>query len=86
MFGISYKVFFSIAIIILLFISTLLLNLLPDIFQAKDFLVYQVWLIGIWVFVMVLPRTVGTILDIHKTWGIHQILIPQFVGNAMKIF
>ena len=64
MFGFSYKQVLSAGIGFLLLISTALLKLLPDIFQPKDFIVYQVWLIGIWIFIMVLPRKVGTILDI----------------------
>ena len=64
MFGFSYKTVLSAGIAFLLFISTLLLKLLPDLFQAKDFIVYQVWLLGIWIFIMVLPKKVGTILDI----------------------
>lgn len=64
MFGFSYKQVLSAGIAFLLLISTALLKLLPDIFQPKDFIVYQVWLLGIWIFIMVLPRKVGTILDI----------------------
>ena len=64
MFGLSYKTVASFAIIFILSISTALLKLLPDIFQPKDFIVYQVWLIGLWIFIMILPRKVGTILDI----------------------
>tara|TARA_B110000444_G_C18682301_1_gene520327 strand:+ start:295 stop:516 length:222 start_codon:yes stop_codon:yes gene_type:complete len=64
MLGFSYKTVFSFAILFILTISTALLKLLPDIFQPKDFIVYQVWLLGIWIFIMVLPRKVGTILDI----------------------
>ena len=63
MFGLSYKVIISIAVFIILSLSTLVLKLLPDIFQAKDFLVYQVWLVGIWIFIMCLPKKVGAILD-----------------------
>lgn len=59
-----YKTIFSVAIAMALIISTLLLRLLPDIFQPKDFLVYQVWLIGIWIFVMMLPKNIGGILDV----------------------
>lgn len=64
MFGFSYKTVLSVGIAFLLLISTTLLKLLPDIFDPKDFIVYQVWLIGIWIFIMVLPRKTGTILDI----------------------
>lgn len=63
MFGLSYKVIISIAVLIILSLSTLVLKLLPDVFQAKDFLVYQVWLVGIWIFIMCLPKKVGAILD-----------------------
>ena len=67
MFGLSYKAIISIAIFIILTLSTLVLKLLPDVFQAKDFLVYQVWLVGIWIFIICLPRKVGSILDLKKS-------------------
>tara|TARA_B110000008_G_C16924898_1_gene546298 strand:+ start:563 stop:784 length:222 start_codon:yes stop_codon:yes gene_type:complete len=64
MLGFSYKTVLSAGIAFLLLISTALLKLLPDIFDPKDFIVYQVWLLGIWIFIMILPRKTGTILDI----------------------
>ena len=61
-----YKTVFTIFTAFVLIITTLLLNLLPDIFQAKDFLVYQVWSIGVWIFVVLLPKGSENILDINS--------------------
>ena len=62
----SYKTPITIMIWTILMLSAVAVYLLPDIIDAKTFLVYQIWILGIWLFIMILPRKVGSILDIDE--------------------
>ena len=62
----SYKTPITIMIWTILMLSAVAVYLLPDIIDKKTFLVYQIWILGIWLFIMILPRKVGSILDIDE--------------------
>lgn len=61
----SYKTPITIMIWTILMLSAVAVHLLPDIIDAKTFLIYQIWIFGIWLFIMILPRKVGSVLDIN---------------------
>ena len=62
MFALSARQMATLFVIIIVAFSKLLTGLFPDLFPANEWLVYQVWTVAIWLFVMFLPKSVGTAL------------------------
>ena len=60
MFALSARQMATLFVIIIVAFSKLLTGLFPDLFHANEWLVYQVWTVAIWLFVMFLPKSVGT--------------------------
>ena len=60
MFALSARQMATLFVIIVVAFSKLLTGLFPDLFPADEWIVYQVWTIAIWLFVMFLPRNVGS--------------------------
>jgi hypothetical protein len=60
MFALSARQMTTLFVIIIVAFSKLLTGLFPDLFPENEWLVYQVWTVAIWLFVMFLPRSVGS--------------------------
>ena len=60
MFALSARQMATLFVIIVVAFSKLLTALFPDLFPADEWIVYQVWTVAIWLFVMFLPRNVGS--------------------------
>jgi len=60
MFGLSAKQLSTLSIFVFLFFTRGLSQLFPNMFPSGEMLTYQVWTFAIWLFVMFLPRNVGS--------------------------
>ena len=60
MFNLSPRQLSTIFIVVFIGFTKLLTSLFPDLFPENEWLVYQVWTVAIWLFVMFLPRNVGS--------------------------
>ena len=60
MFGLSARQLSTISIFVFVFTTKMLSKLFPDIFPSGEMITYQVWTVAIWLFVMFLPRNVGS--------------------------
>jgi len=60
MFGLSARQLSTISIFVFVFATKLLSKLFPTMFPSGEMLTYQVWTVAIWLFVMFLPRNVGS--------------------------
>lgn len=60
MFALSARQMATLFVIIVVAFSKLMTGLFPDLFPADEWIVYQVWTIAIWLFVMFLPRNIGS--------------------------
>jgi hypothetical protein len=60
MFNLSPRQLSTIFIVVFIGFTKLLTALFPDLFPENEWLVYQVWTVAIWLFVMFLPRNVGS--------------------------
>ena len=60
MFNLTPRQLSTIFIVVFIGFTKLLTSLFPDLFPENEWLVYQVWTVAIWLFVMFLPRNVGS--------------------------
>ena len=60
MFALSARQMATLFVVVVVVFSKLMTGLFPDLFPADEWLVYQVWTVAIWLFVMFLPRNVGS--------------------------
>lgn len=60
MFNLSPRQLSTIFIVVFIGFTKLLTALFPDLFPENEWMVYQVWTVAIWLFVMFLPRNVGS--------------------------
>ncbi len=57
-FGLSYKWLVSLFLIFVLTITHTLTTTLPDVFLPRIVLPYQAWIIAVWLFIFLLPKSV----------------------------
>jgi len=60
MFALTPRQLSTLFIIVFLCFTKLMTGLFPDIFPESQWITYQVWTVAIWLFVMFLPRKVGS--------------------------
>ena len=60
MFGLSPRQLSTLFIFVFLAVTKVLSKLFPDMFPSGEMITYQVWTVAIWLFVMFLPRNVGS--------------------------
>jgi purine-cytosine permease-like protein len=60
MFALGARQMSTLFIIVFIGFTKLMTALFPDLFPENEWLVYQVWTVAIWLFVMFLPRNVGS--------------------------
>lgn len=60
MFNLSPRQLSTIFIVVFIGFTKLMTSLFPDLFPENEWIVYQVWTVAIWLFVMFLPKNVGS--------------------------
>ena len=100
MFNLSPRQLSTIFIVVFIGFTKLMTSLFPDLFPENEWIVYQVWTVAIWLFVMFLPKNVGSafkqffnkyikkdFLSIHidYKWDQYDLNIERFNSLLKKI-